>query len=752
MKTAVRLLGGLTAAGAGFLTYQYNTNEGIRRNVTLWKDLGPVIMHYRMVEAKQKLFPPQSKEEAEMEWQALHNRYAQHVLETILFLRGFYIKVGQVAAHRNDLLPDIYIDKLRTLEDAVPPLLSGEELKAKVCKELGINTLDEIFESFEESPLGSASIGQVHRARLKKERTDVAVKIQSPGVEKLFRTDLKAARSFFAIFAPEQVVLLDEIERAFLTEFDYRAEAQNLRIIYQNMQPFKSSIKVPYPYEQYSSREVLTMEYLKGPKLIDGIRQMWKEWAEKQGTTVAELERTMKATIEKEGLPPPYRGPSAFELSLYRGALRWKDSLFNAVPYISNGIIFTINALFGTKLAYLNYSKSFVPLNSAFIMDTLLKVHGHQMLVNGMYQGDPHPGNFLLLEDGRIGLLDFGQAKKFGEEERILLAKTILALVNEDKDTIRELSIANGYTSKYLDKEVMYKMSVIGLDRDGKDVTEGLNIQQFLDKMFSKDPWTKAVDSLVTEVPIDDEELEVPKGNDWNATIAYTLSSLRKIDPEEEITISYIDFLESLDLAEDRCRHLQEHYMFWCSCRMCSEPLREGFRCDYVETNAVKPKARGCPGELNPRTGICGGCGRVLDAKELQRLTSRGDKLVLRARRLIHDASTLEEQKMLEIQEDMLKLSVRDKTEASKVSFIAPKSVPASEQVSVKSVAFTDFEEKLDESRNGPDENGKWAKDRLTLKDVEELIDHVLDEDDVDNDGMISWEEYLESQKSHNQF
>jgi hypothetical protein len=65
--------------------------------------------------------------------------------------------------------------------------------------------------------------------------------------------------------------------------------------------------------------------------------------------------------------------------------------------------------------------------------------------------------------------------------------------------------------------------------------------------------------------------------------------------------------------------------------------------------------------------------------------------------------------------------------------------------------AFTEVENKLDENRGGPDANGRLAKDRLTLSDVEKMIDHALEEDDYDNDGMISWAEYLESQKKHKQ-
>ncbi|KAJ3327676.1 hypothetical protein HDU76_011343 [Blyttiomyces sp. JEL0837] len=67
-------------------------------------------------------------------------------------------------------------------------------------------------------------------------------------------------------------------------------------------------------------------------------------------------------------------------------------------------------------------------------------------------------------------------------------------------------------------------------------------------------------------------------------------------------------------------------------------------------------------------------------------------------------------------------------------------------------VAFTEFETQIDDARGGrPDGEGKYAKDRLPMKELEELIDHALEEDDLDNDGMVSWAEYLQSQKGHRQ-
>lgn len=118
------------------------------------------------------------------------------VLERFKDLRGFYIKVAQMMASRNDDLPAIYVERLRTLEDAVPPKLTGPQARDKICRELGLQRLEDLFEEFVDEPVGSASIGQVHKARLKGTSEPVAIKIKSPGAELLFKTDVKRARQF----------------------------------------------------------------------------------------------------------------------------------------------------------------------------------------------------------------------------------------------------------------------------------------------------------------------------------------------------------------------------------------------------------------------------------------------------------------------------------------------------------------------------------------------------------------------------
>ncbi len=94
-KMIRRLIGGGLAAPAGSTTYLYNYNDDFKRTCTLFKELGPVISHYRFVELKLKTFPKNSSLE-DAEWQELHDKYSDKVMETLRDLRGFYIKVAQV--------------------------------------------------------------------------------------------------------------------------------------------------------------------------------------------------------------------------------------------------------------------------------------------------------------------------------------------------------------------------------------------------------------------------------------------------------------------------------------------------------------------------------------------------------------------------------------------------------------------------------------------------------------------------------
>ncbi len=143
------------------------------------------------------------------------------------------------------------------------------------------------------------------------------------------------------------------------------------------------------------------------------------------------------------------------------------------------------------------YAEPMLDFNPARIMSTLCRVHGHELLKDGLFNGDPHAGNFLLLRDGRIGCIDYGQVKKLTTSERHWLCKVYLALRDDDADRLRSLAQEIGMRTRYNLDYTRQKMLTFALDRDGRDVTDGLNFQQFLDKMFANDPWDEVVPVVI---------------------------------------------------------------------------------------------------------------------------------------------------------------------------------------------------------------------------------------------------------------
>ena len=166
------------AAGAGVAAavYKFNTDEGFGRAAHLYLRIGPVVAHYRFVEAKQAFLAP-SPSAAAAEWRALDQQYAGQVVRTLESLQGMYTKYGQIAAGMNNTFSPVWIEELRRLEDAVPPR-STEVVMQTIAEETGKDP-KETFSYFDPEPLGSASIGQVHRAVLASDGSEVAVKVHA---------------------------------------------------------------------------------------------------------------------------------------------------------------------------------------------------------------------------------------------------------------------------------------------------------------------------------------------------------------------------------------------------------------------------------------------------------------------------------------------------------------------------------------------------------------------------------------------
>lgn len=475
------------ASVAGYGSYLYNTDEGTRRAVKAYGMMVPAVLEYRLLEASSKI-----REVTADEWLALDQKHAAPVVARLGELQGMYTKYGQTSAGLTNTFSDTWIQQLRTLEDKVPPRSS--EVVIKTIEEETGKPIGESFLEFDETPLGSASIGQVHRARLRENGKEVAVKVQYPESEATFRTDITAIRDFCSYLAPEHLVTLNALEKQNAGEINYINEANNLIEVGKNMeeagfQPREAV--VPKALPEFSTKRMLVMELLPGPKLNDGIRSYYSSWALKNGTTFEKLEAEAKKKIEEEGIPAKYDGPSAQKIDMYRKYMRSKD-------YLINSSITIYNWTLGQFLNKIDYRKpSEVPPNTPRIIDTLMRVHGHQLLKNGVFNADPHGGNFLLLPDGRIGLIDYGATKRLTEKERITACVLYAALQRNDEEMLYNMSTIGGYKSKYNRKDVLMKLMQFAYNSYGKDVTGDKNIQQFIDDLKAKDPWEETPDNYV---------------------------------------------------------------------------------------------------------------------------------------------------------------------------------------------------------------------------------------------------------------
>lgn len=205
-------------------------------------------------------------------------RNARRIYRAIVSLQGLYIKVGQLISIMTNFLPDAFRNELEGLQDQVPPR-SYQSIERCFREEFEGRSPKEVFQSFTETPIASASIGQVHMAQLPGGHK-VAVKIQYPDINKIVRSDLLTLRRIIGIiqhFIPYQGLssVYGEIRAIILEELDFTMEANNVDTIARN---FEGSKEVHFPrvVRELSSRRVLTTEFIEGVKVNDlrGLQRM----------------------------------------------------------------------------------------------------------------------------------------------------------------------------------------------------------------------------------------------------------------------------------------------------------------------------------------------------------------------------------------------------------------------------------------------------------------------------------------------
>ncbi len=208
---------------------------------------------------------------------------AQRVRFVLQDLGPSFVKLGQIASTRADLLPPEVITELKVLQDDVKPI-SWEAVRQEIEAELG-GPVGDLFVSVDERPLASASIAQVHRGRLASEVEgqpphDVALKVQRPGIQETVARDVDLLYWFARALeraVPESrryspVALVSEFDRSIKAELDFLLEADHAERFAKN---FEGDPRVRFPkvYRSHSGKRVLTLEFLDGRKLNDALAQ-----------------------------------------------------------------------------------------------------------------------------------------------------------------------------------------------------------------------------------------------------------------------------------------------------------------------------------------------------------------------------------------------------------------------------------------------------------------------------------------------
>jgi predicted unusual protein kinase regulating ubiquinone biosynthesis (AarF/ABC1/UbiB family) len=227
-----------------------------------------VVLSYALLSLRRRL---RSNESAAQLAERAHRRNARRILAAIVDLQGLFIKVGQLISVMANLLPEVFRKELETLQDSVPPR-PFSEVEIRLREELGARSPEQVFAEFDHNPVASASIGQVHVARLHSGER-VAVKIQYPGIETIVATDLRALKRIFRIVGwllPDWgwQVIYGEIREMVLAELDYRQEAEAIATIGGNFAG-RSDVLVPRVISACSTARVLTTEWMDGVKVND---------------------------------------------------------------------------------------------------------------------------------------------------------------------------------------------------------------------------------------------------------------------------------------------------------------------------------------------------------------------------------------------------------------------------------------------------------------------------------------------------
>ena len=198
-------------------------------------------------------------------------KHARRILNTCITLGPIYIKWAQWLSSRADILPEPYLKELSKLQDDVPAE-SFDKVRPVIEQDIG--KIDEKFDSLDTTALSGASLGQVYRGT--RNGQQVIVKVKRPGIEKVVEKDLKVLMKIipFAMKFVDPnlrfsiIPIMKQFVESMHEELDYTKESDNLKTIKKNMEPY-NNVVIPKVHDDYSTKNILTMEYIPGIKVTD---------------------------------------------------------------------------------------------------------------------------------------------------------------------------------------------------------------------------------------------------------------------------------------------------------------------------------------------------------------------------------------------------------------------------------------------------------------------------------------------------
>jgi predicted unusual protein kinase regulating ubiquinone biosynthesis (AarF/ABC1/UbiB family) len=303
--------------------------------------------------------------------------------EKLIRLGPTFIKTGQSLATRADLLPVEYIQELAKLQDEVPPFPTDQS-RAIIESELRAK-IEDIFESFEDTPIAAASLGQVHRARLRTGQP-VAIKVQRPGIQSQIEFDISVLRRIARrlerypnlVRGVDWQGTLDAFHITIHEEMDYEQEARNAEEFRKNFARWKE-VYVPQIYQIFSTRHLIVMEFIDGFKVTD------------------------------------------------------TDQLTAAGH------------------------------NPHEVVKVLARTYLKQLLEDGFFHADPHPGNLRVMADGRIAFFDFGMVGRLSMKLQSDLINAFFHVVERDVHGLVDDMVRLGFIELSPEDESRFKPIIEGL-------------------------------------------------------------------------------------------------------------------------------------------------------------------------------------------------------------------------------------------------------------------------------------------------